>query len=165
MKWWSDLAGAIVGGIKDWATARQQAKARKAESEARIEEAKTNAMIAMWGKQADAEVEWEKLSIQNSGWKDEYLTIYLTAIVGACFVPGLQDYVKVGFEFLATATPLWFQTSFLIVIGSAFGVRTFGRFMDVVQAKKGQRSDIAPVPTMPDVPATPSATPQAKPKK
>lgn len=129
-----DSVGKVVESVGEYLGRRHELKLRKLDNEARVEEARVTAYIDALTKRADADIKWEHLSIQNSGWKDEYLTLFITGLVAACFVPPLQPYVDAGFDTLTNETPLWFQVSFLIVVGSAFGVRVFDNFKRLLKS-------------------------------
>jgi hypothetical protein len=62
------------------------------------------------------------MNAQVSSWKDEYLTILLSAPVIGSFIPGVKDYAFREWGYLEKA-PLWFQTSFVGVIAATFGLR------------------------------------------
>jgi hypothetical protein len=115
--------------VKGW-SAR---KAAKLASDLAISEAKTKRQteVILTGQQGD--IAWENTSIGNSGWKDEYLTIVLTIPAILCFFPAGAPIVTAGFVALS-ACPVWYQWGLSIVIGSAFGVKEFTKFMSM---KKG----------------------------
>jgi len=135
VSWWVVLKGLIpnlVTQAGEIFKRRHELKLKKIDVAGRIEEAKAEGMIAMLSQRQTADIDWESMSIQNSGWRDEYMTLFLTTIVGACFVPSLQPTVVAGFDTLTNGTPVWFQISFLIVVGSAFGVRVFTNFREAI---------------------------------
>lgn len=137
MTWWKDLLGvvpSVTSGVTTYFSRKHELALKKIEFAGRIEEAKAEGMIALLRDRQAADVDWEKLSIQNSGWKDEWFTIALTLMVVAIFLPWTQETVIRGFGALE-ATPTWFQVSFLVAVGSAFGVRVFGNFLDMVKGK------------------------------
>lgn len=87
--------------------------------------------VDMADMKATSDYDMAALNASSSSWKDEYLTILLSAPVIGSFVPGVQDYVVRGWDFLAKA-PLWFQTSFIGVIAATFGLRwLFSRQVNV----------------------------------
>lgn len=116
----------IVGG---W----QERKTVKLEGDLAIAKAKTEANIEKIKTGQASDIAWEKTSLSQSGWKDEYWTIVLSVPMILCFVPGLVEYVEMGFEALQK-TPEWYRYSVGVAIGSAFGVRQISNFM---QLKKG----------------------------
>lgn len=86
-------------------------------------------------KKAEAIVEKEIKIIQNEidydttamdgtkySWKDEYLVIILSLPFIGSFIPKIQDYVSVGWEYVAKA-PDWYQWCFYGAIIATFGLR------------------------------------------
>ena len=59
----------------------------------------------------------------DNSWKDEAWTILFIIIIGMCFVPPLQPFVRDGFEALET-TPEWFQYAVYASIAASFGLRS-----------------------------------------
>jgi hypothetical protein len=78
--------------------------------------------LEMADQKAETDYDLAALSGQVSSWKDEYLTILLSLPVIGSFVPGVQDSVVRGWDYLGKA-PVWFQTSFIGVIAATFGLR------------------------------------------
>ena len=101
------------------------------EGQAQKSAAKTAADVAM--KQAEAEVfkrkatsdaDWDLESMRGSqnSWKDEYLTLVLSIPLILCFIPGMEEVVKNGFQQL-DSIPDWYKASFAVVVSASFGVR------------------------------------------
>jgi len=131
-----DVFGAIkmvASPLTDIAKGWQQRKTVKLESDLAIAKAKTEANIKKIQTGQAADIAWEKTSLDQSGWKDEYWTIVLSIPMIMCFVPGLVTYVDQGFTALQQ-TPLWYRYVVGIAIGSAFGVKSVANFMSL---KKG----------------------------
>jgi hypothetical protein len=127
----------IIGPIIEWAkTATESWAARKKaalDSELKINEAAVQAKIRYLETSQQADIAWENLSIQNAGWKDEWLTILVSIPLVMCFIPGMDVYVYKGFESLK-GTPEWYQWTVMIVVASAFGYKKIADFMAL---KKG----------------------------
>lgn len=69
-----------------------------------------------------AEEDWNLASIQNAGWKDDFITgLYSIPLVMA-FVPFLAQYALEGFEVLEMM-PDWYIWSVGAVLCSALGLR------------------------------------------
>ncbi len=65
---------------------------------------------------------WEMAQIANSGYKDEVvLFVILLPYVGA-FVPGMQDYVLVGFGYLEKM-PYWAVGLTVTILLAIYGIR------------------------------------------
>lgn len=124
------VASPITDMVKGW----QQRKTVKLEGDLAISKAKTDANIKKIATGQVADIAWEKTSLEQSGWKDEYWTIVLSIPMIMCFIPGLVTYVERGFMVLQQ-TPLWYRYVVGLAIGSAFGVKSVTNFMTL---KKGQ---------------------------
>ena len=129
---WAGLKGLVAPAteiVKGW----QARKNAKLESDLQINQAKTMAMIEKIKTQQQADIAWETLSIDRSGWKDEYFTIVLSVPAILCFIPGMVGYVEAGFKALQ-GCPDWYEWMLGIAVGSAFGYRKIADFMSL---KKG----------------------------
>jgi hypothetical protein len=123
------IAAPIVGHFQQKAAV----KAAKVESEIRVIEAKTKHIQQLVADRQAADIQWEIKSIENSGWKDEYLLVLFSIPLVMCFIPGLDVYVVAGFNALQ-GTPEWYQWAICIMVGSAYGVK---KFADGWMRKKG----------------------------
>ena len=101
------------------------------EGRARIKEAKINAKVAKWNakarlaeKQIDIEADWDIRALEASkdSWKDELLLVIFSIPFVGSFIPGIQDKVLVGWEYIAKA-PLWYQSAYLGMVAASFGLR------------------------------------------
>ena len=59
--------------------------------------------------------------------KDEWLTIFISAIITCCFIPNLQPYMIKGFEILKSA-PTEILYAILIVFMGSFGVNILDKY-------------------------------------
>lgn len=125
----------VFSGISEYFKRKHELRMKKLDLKYKVEEAKALAEINYQQTKLEGEINWELESIRNSGWKDEFSTIMIWMIVWSCFIPPLQEYTKEGFLMLGTL-PLWFQVIVTIAVSSAFGVRAFGKYTQLVQAKK-----------------------------
>ena len=123
------VASPVTDIVKGW----QARKTVKLEGDLAIAGAKTTAQIKKIETGQIADIAWEKTSLEQSGWKDEYWTIVLSLPMIMCFIPGLVTYVERGFMALQQ-TPLWYRYAVGVAIGSAFGVKQVANFMSL---KKG----------------------------
>ena len=84
---------------------------------------KANAEIKM--KQATGEINWEQAAIEasNNSWKDELWTLVFVAILGANFIPALQEPMLRGFANLQEC-PEWVTWGMYASIAASFGTRT-----------------------------------------
>ena len=84
---------------------------------------------------------WEMASLANSGFKDEVvLGVILFPYVGA-FIPGVQDYVLVGFQYLAQM-PYWAVGLTVTIFLAIYGIRH--KNASRIQAPGLRDKDVAP---------------------
>lgn len=131
--WIKEALGIVAKPVSTIVGGWQNRKTAKLENELALAKAQTEAKIARLAAGQQADIAWENLSISNSGWKDEYLTIVLTIPAILCFIPGADVYVHKGFEALHSC-PSWYEWMLSIVVASSFGYRKIADFMAL---KKG----------------------------
>ena len=75
-------------------------------------------------KHLTGEIDWEQSAIEatKGSWKDELGTIVFVLILGANFVPCLQDTIARGFANLETI-PLWVQWGMYASIAASLDIR------------------------------------------
>jgi hypothetical protein len=104
---------------------RQKLKEIELEGRTRIAVAQAEAEIARLNKMVDAEIDWDREAVRQaqSSWKDEYLTLLLSAPMILAFLGewGRQA-VSDGFDAIAKA-PEWYKVAFLAAIAASFGIR------------------------------------------
>ena len=115
--------------VKGW----QARKSAKLEGDLAITAARTTSIVNRLETKQAGDIAWENLSIDKSGWKDEFFTIVLSIPAILCFVPGMVEYVRSGFDVL-NGMPDWYQWMLGIAVGSAFGYKRIADFMSI---KKG----------------------------
>ena len=90
----------LIGPIANLAGSYLQGKADKATANAKLKlvEAESKAAILMSKETSTAD--WERIMAESTknSWKDEFITIVVMIPVILCFVPGLEDVVKNGFD-------------------------------------------------------------------
>ena len=119
---------ALIGPIANLAGTWFQNKVEKTKAEglAKVAEAKARATVAE--KVAAGEVEWEGKMADAPGdsWKDEFALVVLLTPAILVFIPGMTEYVKQGFDILATL-PEWYQYLLYIAISASFGIKGVGQ--------------------------------------
>ena len=77
--------------------------------------------------EASKEIAIQQVISSEKSWKDEWLTVYTTLIISACFIPQLQPFIAKGFEILKSAPNeiLW---AILIVYSGSFGLNVMDKF-------------------------------------
>jgi hypothetical protein len=120
MSLWTTLISPITNLVTSWNDGRIRIK----EAKINVELAKYNAEAEKWKSAHQAETNWdlEALRASKTSWKDEFLTLVLTAPFVGSFIPGVQDQVAEGWKHVAEA-PEWYQASFIGIIAASFGLR------------------------------------------
>ncbi|MCB7129677.1 MAG: hypothetical protein J3T61_09085 [Candidatus Brocadiales bacterium] len=114
----SGPAEQIADYFKQKAALKQQLRLAKLNGKIAFQTAKYKAKAQS---QADTH-SWEMAQIANSGIKDEIvLAVLLLPYVGA-FVPGVQEYVLTGFEYLEKM-PYWAVGLTVTIMLAVYGIR------------------------------------------
>lgn len=70
---------------------------------------------------AKADLKVQRLTNGIPGYSDEFLIFIWAAPFVACFVPGLQNYAREGFEYLSNL-PDWYVGGFVSITFAVFGI-------------------------------------------
>ncbi len=118
------LIGPIIAGItgigKEWLQGRRE-----------IKKAKIGATVARFEAQAEREkhkvdrredYDLQALKQMQYSWKDEWFVFVFTLPVIGAFIPGIQDHVLIGFEYLEK-TPEWYRWIIIGMVAATFGLR------------------------------------------
>lgn len=106
-------------------------------------------VVSTWlkGKQAVAEAKidrevkaltnesnWDLVQAEagKESWKDEWLTILVSIPMVLAFIPGMDEYLRLGFSVLASC-PEWYQYLVGVVFAASFGIR---KVTDVLARKQ-----------------------------
>ena len=112
--------GPVANLASSWLQGKADANAANAKLKLTEAEAKAKILLSKETSTAD----WERImamSTQNS-LKDEFITVVVMIPVILCFVPGLEDVVKNGFDRLAQL-PEWYTWLVFTVCSAAIGIR------------------------------------------
>ena len=142
LAWLSAILKPVTELFGQWRSRKHELKLKKhelkvteIETEGRIMVSKADSEIRMMEQHQTHEQTWETLSMANSGWKDEYITLLFTIPAVLIFIPDLQVYIESGFQRLES-TPVWYQMVLLAIVGSALGVRIWDSFLKPLVARK-----------------------------
>lgn len=117
--------GSIVSGLFSVGKTVVEGQMKKAESKAKIEEARTEATIKRIEKSAESEANYDLEALRQTqhSWKDEFaLVIVVFPFIGA-FLPWTQEYVESGWIFLSDKTPDYYWWIFSGAIAASMGIR------------------------------------------
>jgi len=101
------IADKTIGAIQ------HHLEVKKIERVAEIEAAKT--------------VQVQQIISSEKSWKDEWLTVFTTIGLAACFVPSLQPFMIKGFEIVKSA-PTELLYAVLVVYCGSFGLNVMDKF-------------------------------------
>ena len=120
-----DVLKLVFGIGGDWLEGRRKLKQTKIEAETKVIVARAEAEVTRLGKAQDAEIAWDNNAVNQmaGSWKDEYLTLLLSApvILAFCGEWGRTAAAE-GFAAISTV-PDWYMVAFLTSIAASFGVR------------------------------------------
>ncbi len=66
--------------------------------------------------------EMQSLNLHSRGWKDEVVLIVILFPYVGCFIPGVQNYILTGFEYLAKM-PYWAVGLTVTICLAIYGIR------------------------------------------
>ena len=129
----SSVTSAVGGYLENKskeAQAKSQLKQVEIQSKAKIEEeiVKGN---------ADAmrlKAEWESKAIENTGMRDEFVTLVVLTPCILVFFPSLQHYVLQGFDILKTL-PSWYVNLIYITVCAGLGLKGVGGISKYMKRK------------------------------
>lgn len=135
------LGGEFAGKVGDYFAERQrlknELKLTKIRAEIELVAAKTQAKIEQQRHVASWEMAY--VQMQAGSYKDEVvLAVVLTPYIGA-FIPGVQDYVQVGFQYLDQMPP-WAVGLTVAICLAIYGIRH--RNANKIQAPGLRDSDV-----------------------
>lgn len=127
---WETIVGKLLGGFgeevagyyRDRQKLKHERELEKLRGKIEYEKAKSRRAELSEGYDAD----WETLSIQNSGWKDEATWVVLSIPMVCVFIPPLQPYIQNGFDTLQTL-PEWYRWLVVMIYAATFGIRVWRR--------------------------------------
>ena len=75
---------------------------------------------------AASQISIEQIKQQEHSWKDEWLCLFFTILMGLHFVPYFQDTMERGWSILQNADPMFWYI-ILTIVGASFGVTTMNK--------------------------------------
>lgn len=106
--------------------------------EGQVTKSKAKANLAQTEAEAKAEIlktaathdsKWELIMAEStkSSIKDEVVTLVVLVPVILCFIPGMEDVVKSGFERLSEL-PEWYTYLLFLTCSAALGIKSLDKF-------------------------------------
>lgn len=124
------ILGSAFDGLSKYLENKRILKDTEMTSRIKLMKASTEAKVQLMKAGLAGDIAWENTAQMNAGWKDEMWTILFALPFGACFVPQFSPWVQQGFTAIS-AMPDWYMGLASIVIGSAFGVRSVAKVMNL----------------------------------
>ncbi len=127
------LTSAVSGYLQN-KTEESKAKAglKKAEIEAKTTVAKAVAEGKLEADKLDAQ--WESKAIENTGLRDEFITLVIMCPAILVFIPSFQPYVRLGFDILGTL-PDWYINLIYITVCAGLGLKGVGGISKFMKKK------------------------------
>ena len=75
---------------------------------------------------AVSQISIEQIRQQEHSWKDEWLCLFFTILMGLHFWPPAQNAMDRGWDILQKADPMFFYI-ILTIVGASFGVTTMNK--------------------------------------
>ena len=116
---WTALIAPIGGIISTWMKGKQVIAEAKIEREV---------------KALSNEANWDMVQAEASkeSWKDEWLTVLISIPLVMAFIPGMDEYLRAGFNVLEDC-PEWYQYLVGVVFAASFGIK---KVTDIFARKK-----------------------------
>lgn len=135
------LAGGTVEQVGEYFREKQKLKQELKLTELRGKAALMEAKYKAQAVQVENVHSWEMAQLANSGKKDEVVLAILSFPYVGCFIPGVQDYILVGFQYLAQM-PYWAVGLTVTVFLAVYGIRH--RNASKINAPGLRKKDVAP---------------------
>lgn len=131
------ILGNGLGMLRDHLEGKRKAKQAELETKLAIEKAKVESAARITEGQALHEIRWSEIMAEGSkhSWKDEWFAIILS-LPFLLSMFGLSEWADRAFAAMAKA-PDWYTLSFMVAVGSSFGVRIWQRFKKNGNGKNG----------------------------
>lgn len=120
---------ALVGAPFEVAGRAYETYTKRRVREQELEDAKHERRIEVIKQGRVNEATWNQKAIENSGWREEYITILLSIPLVLVFGPDVvQEQIKDGFSVLQEL-PDWYKAGVGLMIGSAFGYQKYTNYV------------------------------------
>lgn len=124
------IVGPIFNGLNRYLENKRILKDTEMTAKIKLLKASTEAKVQLMKAGLAGDIAWENTAQMNAGWKDELWTIIFAIPFVLCFIPVTSDFVSQGFTAIGTM-PDWYMGLSSVVIGSAFGVRSLAKVMNL----------------------------------
>ncbi len=120
---------ALIGPIASLAGTFLEGQVTKSKAKATLAQTEAEAKAEILKTAATHDSKWELIMAEStkSSIKDEVVTLVVLVPVILCFIPGMEDVVKSGFERLSEL-PEWYTYLLFLTCSAALGIKSLDKF-------------------------------------
>lgn len=120
---------ALIGPIASLAGTFLEGQVTKSKAKANLAQTEAEAKAEILKTAATHDSKWELIMAEStkSSIKDEVVTLVVLVPVILCFIPGMEDVVKSGFERLSEL-PEWYTYLLFLTCSAALGIKSLDKF-------------------------------------
>lgn len=120
---------ALIGPIASLAGAFLEGQVTKSKAKATLAQTEAEAKAEILKTAATHDSKWELIMAEStkSSIKDEVVTLVILVPVILCFIPGMEDVVKTGFQRLSEL-PDWYTYLLFLTCSAALGIKSLDKF-------------------------------------
>ena len=135
------MIGMIVNGLTSAVSGYLQSKTEESKAKAGLKKAEIEAKTTVAKAVAEGKLEadkldaqWESKAIENTGLRDEFITLVIMCPAILVFIPSFQPYVRLGFDILGTL-PDWYINLIYITVCAGLGLKGVGGISKFMKKK------------------------------
>jgi len=119
------LGGAIVNGVSNYFTTKQEIKKVEVEANKEVIVARAKATINRLQRESEQDFDLNRMAVENmkNSWKDDFILIIITMPFIMLFIPEYQAIAINGLEAMDINTPIWYQIMVISIFLSIYGLR------------------------------------------
>jgi hypothetical protein len=123
------LFQALIGPIASLAGTFLEGQVTKSKAKATLAQTEAEAKAEILKTAATHDSKWELIMAEStkSSIKDEVVTLVILVPVILCFIPGMEDVVKTGFQRLSEL-PDWYTYLLFLTCSAALGIKSLDKF-------------------------------------
>lgn len=120
---------ALIGPLASLAGTFLEGQVSKTKAKATLAQTEAEAKAEIMKTAATHDSKWELIMAEStkSSIKDEVVTLVVLVPVILCFIPGMEDVVKNGFDRLAEL-PEWYTYLLFLTCSAALGIKSLDKF-------------------------------------
>ena len=120
---------ALIGPIASLAGTFLEGQVTKSKAKATLAQTEAEAKAEILKTAATHDSKWELIMAEStkSSIKDKVVTLVILVPVILCFIPGMEDVVKTGFQRLSEL-PDWYTYLLFLTCSAALGIKSLDKF-------------------------------------